>query len=75
MEIVTSWMEEGIRQGELKVIKRQIRRSIGKITPELEAQLENLFISQLDDLFEVLLDFTAEADLVKWLQQQQQKSE
>ncbi|NEP46421.1 MAG: DUF4351 domain-containing protein, partial [Okeania sp. SIO2H7] len=35
MEIVTSWMEEGIIQGELKLIMRQINRKIGEIAPGL----------------------------------------
>jgi hypothetical protein len=29
MEIVTSWMEEGIQRGELTVIIRQLNRRIG----------------------------------------------
>ncbi|MBD2597006.1 DUF4351 domain-containing protein [Nostoc spongiaeforme FACHB-130] len=70
MQIVTSWMEEGIQQGELKVIQRQLTRRIGTITPELQAQLRGLSVTQLEDLAEALLDFSNEADLVAWLQQQ-----
>ncbi|MBD2451625.1 DUF4351 domain-containing protein [Nostoc sp. FACHB-152] len=75
MQIVTSWMEEGIQQGlqqgELKIIQRLLTRRIGAITPELQEQLRGLSLTQLEDLAEALLDFTSEADLVVWLQQQQ----
>ncbi|MBD2488934.1 DUF4351 domain-containing protein [Aulosira sp. FACHB-615] len=74
MQIVTSWMEEGIQQGlqqgELKVIQRQLTRRIGTITPKLQEQLRGLSLTQLEDLAEALLDFSNEADLVAWLQQQ-----
>ncbi|RCJ24144.1 flagellar assembly protein H [Nostoc sp. ATCC 43529] len=70
MQIVTSWMEEGIQQGELKIIQRQLIRRIGVITPELQQQLSGLSLTQLEDLAEALLDFSTEADLVAWLQQQ-----
>ncbi|MBW4672935.1 MAG: DUF4351 domain-containing protein [Desmonostoc geniculatum HA4340-LM1] len=71
MQIVTSWMEEGIQQGELKIIQRQLTRRIGVITPELQQQLSGLSLTQLEDLAEALLDFSTEADLVSWLQQHQ----
>ncbi|WP_238553645.1 DUF4351 domain-containing protein [Fortiea contorta] len=74
MQIVTSWMEEGIQQGlqqgELKIIQRQLTRRLGGITPELQQQLRGLSSTQLEDLAEALLDFSTEADLVTWLQQQ-----
>ncbi len=71
MEIVTSWMESGIQQGELKIIQRQLTKRIGVITPELQEQLGGLSLTQLEDLAEALLDFSTEADLVGWLQRQQ----
>ena len=76
MQIVTSWMEEGIQQGlqqgELKIIQiiqRQLTRRIGVINPELQEQVRRLSLTQLEDLAEALLDFSTEADLVNWLQQ------
>ncbi|MEH2211862.1 DUF4351 domain-containing protein [Nostoc sp.] len=71
MQIVTSWMEEGIQQGELKIIQRLLTKRIGVITAELQEQLHGLSLTQLEDLAEALLDFSTEADLVTWLQQQQ----
>ena len=69
MQIVTSWMEEGIQQGELKIIQRQLTRRIGVINPELQDQVRGLSLAQLENLAEALLDFSTEADLVNWLQQ------
>lgn len=71
IQIVTSWMESGIQQGELKIIKRLLTRRIGVITPELQEHLRRLSLNQLEDLAEALLDFSTEADLVAWLKQQQ----
>lgn len=71
MQIVTSWMESGIQQGELKIIQRLLTKRIGVITPELQEQLRGLSLTHLEDLAEALLDFSTEADLVAWLQQQQ----
>jgi predicted RNA-binding protein with PIN domain len=71
MQIVTSWMEEGIQQGELKIIQRQLTRRIGEIKPELQEQVRRLSSTQLEDLAEALLDFSTESDLVAWLQQSQ----
>ncbi|MDZ7957079.1 MAG: DUF4351 domain-containing protein [Aulosira sp. DedQUE10] len=75
MQIVTSWTEEGIQQGlqqgELKIIQRLLTRRIGEINPELQEQLRGLSLTQLEDLAEVLLDFSSEGDLVAWLQQSQ----
>ncbi|MBH8560733.1 DUF4351 domain-containing protein [Nostoc sp. CENA67] len=71
MQIVTSWMEEGIQQGELKIIQRLLTRRIGVITPELQQQLQRLSVTQLEDLAEALLDFSNEADLIAWLQKLQ----
>ena len=77
MEIVTSWMREGIEQGlvqgkqseALSLITRQLNRRIGTVTPELQQRIEQLQLTQLEDLGEDLLDFSAMADLEAWLQQ------
>ena len=68
MEIVTSWKLEGIEEGELKIIMRQLRRRIGEIAAELQDQIRELSVMQLEDLAEALLDFEAQTDLVAWLQ-------
>jgi ABC-type uncharacterized transport system permease subunit len=76
MEIVTSWMEEGIQQGiqqgEVSIILRQLHRRLGPLDPQLEVQIRNLSIQQVGELGEALLDFSTETDLVNWLNQARQ---
>ncbi len=75
MQIVTSWMEEGIergieqgrKQGELALLNRQLNRRFGSLSSQLQQQIENLSIPQLEDLGEAMLDFTSVADLEAWL--------
>lgn len=73
MQIVTSWMEDGLQQGlqegELSVILRQLNRKVGELTPELRDRIRQLSLAQLDALAESLLDFSHTQDLVDWLAQ------
>jgi Domain of unknown function (DUF4351)/Putative transposase, YhgA-like len=70
MQIVTSWMEEGIeqgkKQGELALLNRLLHRRFGSLSPQLQEQIENLSIPQLEDLGEAMLDFASIADLEAW---------
>jgi predicted transposase/invertase (TIGR01784 family) len=80
MQIVTSWMEEGIeqgiergieqgrKQGELSLLNRQLNRRFGSLSPQLQERVENLSIPQLEELGEALLDFSAVADLEAWFE-------
>ena len=70
MEIVTSWMEKGIEQGEQKIIKRQVKRRFNNITPTLESQINSLSSAQLENLADVIFDLQSLADLTTWLEQQ-----
>ena len=74
MEIVTSWMErgieQGIQQGEVALIMRQLNRRFGTVTPQVEARIRSLSIEQLENLAEALLDFSAAANLDVWFEQQ-----
>lgn len=45
---------------------RQLNRRIGTVAPELQEQIRQLALTQLEDLSEVLLDFSDAADLVSW---------
>ena len=78
MEIVTSWMRTGIKQGreegrqeglqrETELVIRQLKRKIGPLTPETEAQVKRLEIDELENLGETLLDFAQIEDLTNWL--------
>ena len=74
MQIVTSWMKTGIEQGrqeglqrETDLVFRLLKRKIGQLTPEIEAQVKSLEINQLENLGEALLDFERVEDLTAWL--------
>lgn len=60
----------GVKQGTCDIILRQLNRRIGTVSPQLQAQIQNLAIAQLDQLSEALLDFSSETDLVSWLDSQ-----
>lgn len=63
--------QEIIQEGKRDTIIRQLKRRIGTIPLELQAQIQKLSIEQLDTLSEVLLDFSDAADLTAWLQAMQ----
>jgi hypothetical protein len=73
MEIVTSWMEQGLQQGKQQeafaLIIRLLTRRFGVLTPQLQERIQSLSVNQLEDLAEALLDFTSIADLEAWLGQ------
>jgi Domain of unknown function (DUF4351) len=79
MEIVTSWMEQGLEQGrqrgleeglqhERSLLLRLLVRKLGSVPPDLRLKIEDLSVSQLEALGDALLDFSAIADLATWLQ-------
>jgi hypothetical protein len=74
MQIVTSWMEQGIERGiergERLLILRQLNRRVGALDSVTENQVVNLSLAQLDLLGEALLDFSGMADLQDWLRSQ-----
>ena len=82
MEIVTSWMQEGIQQGlqqgkheeALALVLRLLRRRLGPLDAAHEEQIRRLSLEALEDLSEALLDFTQVADVVTWLQVHQAPS-
>ncbi|BAY89632.1 MULTISPECIES: DUF4351 domain-containing protein [unclassified Tolypothrix] len=75
MEIVTSWMREGIERGQqqgrqqeaLTLVLRQLNRRCGSLTPQLQERIQGLSVVELEDLGEALLDFASVADLENWL--------
>ncbi|MBD1924239.1 DUF4351 domain-containing protein [Microcoleus sp. FACHB-831] len=74
MEIVTSWMEEGIRRGlhqgqqrEVALVLRQLNRRLGTLRLDLRERISRLEIDRVEDLGEALLDFSSEAELIEWL--------
>ena len=74
MEIVTSWMEEGLQQGrregldrERRLIQRLLCKQLGNLVPAAETQIANLSADQIEQLGEALFDFASPADLNAWL--------
>ncbi|WP_224410277.1 DUF4351 domain-containing protein [Oscillatoria salina] len=65
---------EGLQQEARSLVMRLILRRFGTIESELEAQIEQLSLSQLEELAEALLDFTALTDLTNWLDSIEQQS-
>ena len=68
MEIVTSWMREGMHEEALTLVLRQLRRRVGPLDTAYEEQIRRLSLKALEDLSEALLDFTQMSDVATWLQ-------
>ncbi|KAF0250166.1 MAG: hypothetical protein FD167_432 [bacterium] len=84
MQIVTSWMEDGIQQGlqqgkkeglqqgkkdgELALILRLVKKRFGVVTRTIESKIGNLSLEKLEELGEALFDFTSEKDLANWME-------
>jgi hypothetical protein len=71
MQIVTSWMEQGIEQGEqkeaLRLVSRVLNRRVGELAAGINERLQQLSVSQLEDLLDAALDFSQMEDLIGWL--------
>ena len=63
----TKVYQEAQLEGEQKIVLRLLKRQIGSISPETEAQIRNLSLTQVEQLGEALLDFSDRADLDQWL--------
>ena len=51
----------------LSLVSRLVKRRFGTLKPTLQAQFQGLSIEQLEELAELLFDFSGEADLMNWL--------
>lgn len=60
--------KEGIIEGQTALILRQVARRTGEISPEIQTRIQQLSLEQLDDLGEILLDFTSQDDLIAWVE-------
>jgi hypothetical protein len=59
--------EEGIQQGEKKLVLRLLTRQIGEVPEAVRSQIDQLSLTQLEALGEALLDFSSLSDLEGWL--------
>ncbi len=57
-------------QGQVLII-RQLQKRVGKLAQELQTSIENLPLTELENLGEALLDFNSVDDLQNWLQNNQ----
>jgi Domain of unknown function (DUF4351) len=75
VQIVTSWMEEGLQQGRQEGAKsealtytlRLLIHRLGNIPPETQARVSQLAVSELENLGIAALDFSSPMDLIRWL--------
>ncbi len=58
---------EGIKEGEISLVLRQLKKRIGEIRPSDESRITDLSVEQLEALGEALLDFASSEDLTAWL--------
>ncbi|MCL1470739.1 DUF4351 domain-containing protein [Argonema antarcticum] len=65
-------LEEGREEEALSLILRQMGRRIGTLDPQLHDRIQALSRSQLEALSEALLDFSTAADLIDWLDRENQ---
>jgi predicted transposase YdaD len=57
-----------LQEEALIMVRRQLNRKVGALPDDLQAQIQRLAVTQLEELGEALLDFSELADLVNWLQ-------
>jgi hypothetical protein len=72
MQIVTSWMQEGIDQGierERSLVVRLLTKRVGTLPSEVRDRIDQLPIDQVEALGEALLEFRTLTDLEAWLSQ------
>lgn len=75
MQIVTSWMEEGMVRGRqegeqneaIKLVLRMLTRKIGEPEPALRERVAALPTARLEELSEALLAFESADELAAWL--------
>ena len=63
-------IEEGKKEGEQRLVIRQLNRRFGEVDTSLIERIRGLSIEKLEELGEALLDFAVVADLEVWFNQQ-----
>lgn len=81
MPYVTSWermgyargltegREEGREEGEKKLVVRLLQRRFGEVDEKLLRRVNRLSLEQVEQLSDVLFDFTSLQDLKRWLRE------
>ena len=68
LERIAASEQRGELKGYHELVLRLLKKKIGGLSIELEAQVRNLSLIQAESLGEALLDFTQASDLFQWLQ-------
>lgn len=68
---VEKGLEQGLHEGTLALILRQLKRRFGELDVNLEQQVNKLPLEKLETLGDSLLDFSVESELTTWLEQNQ----
>jgi hypothetical protein len=67
MQIVTSWMVQGEQKEALRLVSRVLHRRVGGLDAGVNERLQQLSVSQLEELHDEALDFSQMGDLIGWL--------
>ena len=74
MEVVTSWMQEGIEQGrqegERSLVLLLLEQRVGTLSEPMKARIAALSLPQIESLAIALLSFSTAAELEVWLHSQ-----
>jgi hypothetical protein len=78
VQIVTSWMEEGLQQGRqegakneaLALVMRLVAQRLGSVSPNIQDRINQLSVTQLENLVVAFFDFSTLSDLTHWLDRQ-----
>jgi predicted transposase YdaD len=63
--------EEGQQKQAQTLVLRLLQKRVGELPQQVREQIQGLSLEQLEALGEALLDFSAIADLLNWLQTHQ----
>ena len=63
----TRFYQDVFKEGEVKIIIRQLNRQFGNLTPKTITNIQKLNSDQLETLADKVFDFTTQNDLDAWL--------
>lgn len=62
-------IQKGRQEGERRIVARQLKRLLGKLSTKSRKKIAELNADQLEELGEALIDFRSEKDLSAWIEQ------
>ncbi|MBK1990433.1 Rpn family recombination-promoting nuclease/putative transposase [Sphaerospermopsis aphanizomenoides BCCUSP55] len=68
LEGINIGKQEGKLEGEVLLILRLLSRRFGAVDAETEERIHQLSTTQLESLAEAILDFSSQADVIRWLE-------